>query len=209
MINCGTFEATLETIAALCQARGAPRVLDIGCGTGALLTALAPAIHAGVGIDSRQRAIDSARRRAAGLDNLAFHALPVEQLPDHDLGHFDIILFVGSLEHMADPRMALQAAGTRAHRDSRIAVVAISPEAPHARLSRRLLQSSANPVVAHLGVERLRRVAEQAGLEVERVQPLYRGSRRTRGARVVGRILAGYDTLGGPTCTVILRPTRG
>lgn len=203
---CGTFEATLETVAELCRPHGAARVLDVGCGTGELLSALAPQIRFGVGIDISERAIDSARHRAAGLDNLSFHVLPAEQLPDHDLGRFDVILFVGSLEHMADPRIALRAACARAHRASRIAVVAISPDAPHARISRSLLRWSANPVVAHLGADGLRTLAAHAGLAVEGVRPLYRGSRGTRSARAAGRILKGYDSLGGPTCAVVLRP---
>ncbi|MFC3286178.1 class I SAM-dependent methyltransferase [Litchfieldella rifensis] len=206
MFNCGTFEATHEAVAELCQAYEAPRVLDVGCGSGALLAALAPEIRFGVGIDRDERAVALAHRRAAGLDNLTFHALPVEQLPDRDLGHFDVILFVGSLEHMADPHIALRAACARAHWGSRIAVVAISPDAPHACLTRSALRWSAEPVVAHLGADGLRSVAGHAGLEVDDVRPLYRGSRRTRGTRAVGRMLKGYDSLGGPTCIVILRP---
>lgn len=207
MINCGTFEATREAIVELCHVQGAARVLDVGCGSGALLAALAPEIRFGVGIDRCESAIDLARRRTAGLDNLAFHTLSAEHLPDHDLKNFDVILFVGSLEHMADPYIALRAVSSRAHDGSRIAVVAISPTAPHARLSRSALRWSANPVVAHLGADGLHSVAQHVGLEVDDVRPLYRGSRRTRGTRVVGWALKEYDRLGGPTCLVILRPS--
>ncbi|GGX98632.1 hypothetical protein GCM10007160_27790 [Litchfieldella qijiaojingensis] len=206
MIDCGTFEATLEAITELCHARGSARVLDVGCGSGALLTALAPEIRLGVGIDKSEAAIGFARRRAEGFDNLTFHALPIERLPDHHPGQFDVILFVGSLEHMADPHIALKAASTRMHEGSRIAVVAISPQSPHAILSHTALRWSATPVVGHLGANDLRSIASHVGLEVESVRDLYRGSRKRRSARAAGWLLKQYDRLGGPTCIITLKP---
>jgi SAM-dependent methyltransferase len=59
-------------------------VLDIGCGNGALLLALAPLIRDGIGVDASERMIDVARRRGRGERNLTFKQIdgPVLPLPD-------------------------------------------------------------------------------------------------------------------------------
>lgn len=58
------------------------RVLDVGCGTGALLRALGPRLGAGVGLDASGAMIDHARRR--GGPGLRFEAVagPRVPLPD-------------------------------------------------------------------------------------------------------------------------------
>jgi SAM-dependent methyltransferase len=59
------------------------RVLDVGCGTGRLTLALAPAAKWVVGLDRDGAAIAEARRRAeaAGLANAEFHDVDVERDP--------------------------------------------------------------------------------------------------------------------------------
>ncbi|MFK7987411.1 MAG: class I SAM-dependent methyltransferase [Sandaracinaceae bacterium] len=60
-----------------------PRVLDIGCGNGALLARLAPTLESGVGVDASSAMVSHARRRASA-ENLSIHHVtgPTIPLPD-------------------------------------------------------------------------------------------------------------------------------
>jgi SAM-dependent methyltransferase len=70
--------------------RGAPRVLDLGCGNGALLLALGDGIARGAGVDISSQMIERARRRAAGDPKLAFEVVAGPSLPFAD-GSFDVV----------------------------------------------------------------------------------------------------------------------
>ena len=205
MDSFGTFEATRWVLTEICRRYDSPRVLDVGCGSGDLLISLASEIRHGVGIDISRCAVEAAACRALGFHQLKFQVLAATQLPDRNLGQFEIILFIGSLEHMPDPELALQATMALAHPESRVVVVVISPRAPHAIASLFALKFSRRPVVAHLGVDGLRLVAKRAGLQIEDVRPLYRGSRKSWPARAVGKVLSIYDNVGGATHAAVLR----
>jgi hypothetical protein len=62
------------------------------------------------------------------------------------------------------------------------------------------------PVVGHLGVEGVRRLAAGSGLRIEEARPLRRGTARRPWLRP---LLAAYDRLGGPTQAVILEREQG
>lgn len=68
----------------------AQRVLDIGCGNGALLCQLRGRIALGVGVDTSRSMIECAARRAAAFPSLRFEAIhgPVLPFPD---GAFDLV----------------------------------------------------------------------------------------------------------------------
>jgi len=70
--------------------------LDVGCGRGELLAALAPAFDDVVGTDLDARMREQASSRCAGLRNVAIH--------DHDLtqlaGPFDLVTMVAVLHHL-------------------------------------------------------------------------------------------------------------
>jgi 2-polyprenyl-3-methyl-5-hydroxy-6-metoxy-1,4-benzoquinol methylase len=199
----GTQQAVVEVLAELCKRSDRPRALDVGCGDGRHLLALAAEVRSGVGIDVSPDAIRAAVEAAARFDHLEFRLLPVERLPETELGRFELVLFIGSLEHMADPLAAIEAARSRLHPNGRVVIAAISPRAPHAVLSRIALRRSAMPVIGHLGVEGVRRLAARSGLRVEAVRPLYRGRGRSGWFQA---LLSVYDRLGGPTHAVVLAP---
>ena len=67
-----------------------PRVLDIGCGNGALLCALRGRIALGVGVDTSRPMIECALRRAATFSALSFEAIDGPGLPFPD-GAFDLV----------------------------------------------------------------------------------------------------------------------
>lgn len=80
-------------------------VLEIGCGNGLHLLALAGEMRRGIGVDLSPAMIEAARRRAAGIpggDRVAFAAGPAETLDAVEDAAVDVVLCVGSLEHMLD-----------------------------------------------------------------------------------------------------------
>lgn len=81
------------------------RVLDVGCGNGALLGLLAPRIASGVGVDASPRMIERARARAVGLTNLSFAAIDGPRLPLPDQS-VDVVISLLSFRYLDwDPIM--------------------------------------------------------------------------------------------------------
>jgi SAM-dependent methyltransferase len=85
---------------------GVKRVLDVGCYKGGFGSALKARMPVEVwGIEPNARAAEIARERIDHV--IADFFGPDNPLPD---GHFDLITFNDSLEHMADPWAALEVA---------------------------------------------------------------------------------------------------
>lgn len=87
----------------------APRVLDLGCGTGALAARLLDAIPGCslTGVDLSQRMVEVARARLAGRAEVLLG--DAERLPFHDAA-FDVVVCNDSFHHYPDPeRAAFQA----------------------------------------------------------------------------------------------------
>ncbi len=83
-----------------------PRVLDIGCGNGALLVALSGRISAGVGVDVSSQMIGLARRRAEAMPHLRFETIDGPRLPFED-DSFDVVSSFLSFRYLDwDPIMA-------------------------------------------------------------------------------------------------------
>jgi ubiquinone/menaquinone biosynthesis C-methylase UbiE len=81
------------------------RVLDVGCGNGALLTLLAPRIASGVGVDASAGMISRARARAADLTNLRFEVIDGPKLPLPDAS-VDVVISLLSFRYLDwDPIM--------------------------------------------------------------------------------------------------------
>lgn len=86
-----------------------PRVLDIGCGTGFLLNALAERGYEGIGIDLSPESVAIAQKRLEELgvaDRLEARVGSAYEPPD---GPFDLITLTDVLEHLEDPRACLKA----------------------------------------------------------------------------------------------------
>ena len=77
------------------------RVLEIGCGTGSTALELAPAVETYLGTDVSPGMIGLAedKRRAAGIDDLAFEARAAHELPERPL---DAILALNLLHLVED-----------------------------------------------------------------------------------------------------------
>ncbi len=75
------------------------RVLDVGCGNGALLTLLAPRLACGIGVDASAGMIAKATARAAGDPKLTFATITGPRLPVAD-GSIDIIVSLLSFRYL-------------------------------------------------------------------------------------------------------------
>jgi ubiquinone/menaquinone biosynthesis C-methylase UbiE len=84
---------------ALDQAREKPRVLDLGCGNGALLEALAPRMASGTGADISMGMLVQAERRVQLAPNLRFCHLTGPRLPFAD-DSFDVVISFLSFRYL-------------------------------------------------------------------------------------------------------------
>jgi SAM-dependent methyltransferase len=90
--------------------RGA-RVLEVGCGTGAVTRALAtwPGVGATVGVDPSPVFLTRARELADGLGAISFEEADGRSLPFGSRA-FDAVVFHTTLCHLPDPEVALREA---------------------------------------------------------------------------------------------------
>jgi ubiquinone/menaquinone biosynthesis C-methylase UbiE len=108
--------------------RPADRILEIGCGPGVAIAALAARASAGrvVGVDRSAVMLRQARRRngAATREGLVeLHLAPVEELPDELGGPFDKLLAVNTLRFWEDPATRLAELARRMRDGGRVALV--------------------------------------------------------------------------------------
>jgi ubiquinone/menaquinone biosynthesis C-methylase UbiE len=84
------------------------RVLDVGCGTGAVTRVLAewPNVREVVGVDPSPAFLEKARELAAGRTKLTFEQADGRELP-FDANSFDLTLFHTTLCHVPSPERAL------------------------------------------------------------------------------------------------------
>ncbi len=85
------------------------RALDVACGPGIVVTALAPGAKEVVGCDITPEMLDKARERCAkaGLANVRFVPGNVEKLPFAD-GEFDVVVSRSAVHHFLDPAAAFR-----------------------------------------------------------------------------------------------------
>jgi SAM-dependent methyltransferase len=111
------------------------RILDIGCGTGAILDYL-PAGVEYIGYDSNPRYVEDARRRHTGRGQ--FLCARVEEAPEQP-GGFDLVLATAILHHLDDPEADRLIASAHRHLRPGGSLVTLDPvrhpgQSPLARL---------------------------------------------------------------------------
>ena len=111
------------------------RILDIGCGTGAILGYLPPDVDY-VGYDLNPRYVDDARHRYPGRGR--FFCARVEEAPEEP-GSFDLVLALAILHHLDDSAAGRLLASAHRHLRPGGALVTLDPvrhpgQSPVARL---------------------------------------------------------------------------
>ncbi len=82
-----------------------PRVLDVGCGNGALLASLSGRIASGVGVDASAKMIERAKERGRAHPKVSFETIDGPRLPFPDAS-FDVIVSLLSFRYLDwDPMM--------------------------------------------------------------------------------------------------------
>ncbi len=97
-----TADYVTPSIVACCRRIGAHRILDLGCGNGALCDALCSAGFEVIGCDPSEEGIALARR---AHPHIAFHLLDVYDEPASlDGAGFDVVVSTEVIEHLFLPR---------------------------------------------------------------------------------------------------------
>lgn len=99
------------------------RVLEVGCGTGAVTRALVGwrGVGEAVGADPSPLFVAKARELAAGIENLSFVVADGRALPFEDAS-FDVVVFHTVLCHVPGPEQALAEAVRVLRRDGSLAI---------------------------------------------------------------------------------------
>jgi transposase/ubiquinone/menaquinone biosynthesis C-methylase UbiE len=103
-------EYRLALVRRLARPRPTDVVLDLGCGNGHHLLALAPEVARGIGIDVSPGMIELARARlrySPWIANLTFEVDDAEELKGIADQSIDLAICIGAFEHMLDKRAVL------------------------------------------------------------------------------------------------------
>lgn len=162
------FADRVAYLRAVCRRRRVARALEIGCGTGCNLVALADVLLQGTGIDVAPAMIRQARSNAAAAGHLRFVTADAMQFVPATLGRFDAVLFLGALEHMPCARAALEQAAAGMVPDG--CVIVVMPHPWHAGRPPRV---HGRPIPTRLlSPRQLDHAAWQAGLRLRRLTGL-------------------------------------
>ncbi|MEC7948741.1 MAG: metalloregulator ArsR/SmtB family transcription factor [Myxococcota bacterium] len=140
-------------------------IADLGCGTGAVVEALAPSVRHAIGVDREPAMIEAAGRRTAGLHNVTLHAGTLDALPLQD-GCLDAATLMLVLHHVPDLDAVFREVARALRPRGRIVLLDMQA---HDRAEYRHTMGH-----EHLGFEQavLARTAAAAGLQVASWRPL-------------------------------------
>ena len=99
---------------------------DLGCGTGAIVTALAPYVASVIGVDASDEMLKAAESRVASLPNIQLRRGALETLPIEDAS-LDAATLVLVLHHLPSPLVALAEAFRVLKPGGRVLIVDMAP----------------------------------------------------------------------------------
>jgi SAM-dependent methyltransferase len=143
----------------------APKLLDVGCATGALIASLSSEGHMAEGIEPCEESAAIARGRG-----LKIHRGTIEGFLAARPGRFGAIIASHVIEHVNDPASFLRAVRELLEPDGRIFLTTPDAEGLQARLAGDAWRSAIRDHLYLFGRSQLRRLAEGAGLEIERAR---------------------------------------
>jgi len=144
--------------------RRSGRILDLACGAGIVVEALAADAERVVGVDLTPEMLRRARERCADHANVELHEGAVESLPFAD-GSFDAVVTRLSIHHFQEPARALGEARRVLAAGGRLVVLDIvASEVPEEALLHNSLEALRDPShVRLLPASELRQVIASAG----------------------------------------------
>jgi len=131
---------------------------DLGCGTGAVLTALAPHVANVIGIDGSEEMLATARARTRDLGNVALHRGTLEALP-LESATLDAATLVLVLHHVPAPALALAEAARVLKPGGRLLIVDMAPH------DHEEYRAQMGHVWLGFADDQMRRLLAQAGFE--------------------------------------------
>ena len=137
--------------------------LDVGCGTGNHLAALADAVPQTVGVDLSGAMLARARTRAptAWLAQARVEALPLAT------GCVDAVLAARVLSHVADPARALAEIARVSRHGAAVLITDVHPDHPYAHTRLPTADGEVAIETYHHRIDTLRRAARAAGLRIQ------------------------------------------
>jgi ArsR family transcriptional regulator len=138
---------------------------DLGCGTGAVIAALAPHVARVIGVDASDEMLTSARLRLADVANADLRPGSLEALPIDD-GTLDAAVMMLVLHHLPAPVAALTEARRVIRPGGRLLVIDMAAH------DREEYRQQMGHVWLGFTDEQMRRLLEQAGFSAATVLPL-------------------------------------
>jgi ArsR family transcriptional regulator len=99
---------------------------DLGCGTGAVLSVLAPHVARAIGVDASEKMLTAARERLQDLSNVELRPGTLESLPIDD-ATLDAATLALVLHHLASPALALAEAARVLKPGGRLLIIDMAP----------------------------------------------------------------------------------
>ncbi len=164
-------ERTLDELLARVPLRPGLRVLDVGCGTGALeyrLLLQCPDLEI-VGVDVSSGMLAKARAKFPDAPNVTFVRARAERLPLPDAS-FELILSSSALHYFSDPAEALREMRRVGVSGGRVAILDWCRESARMRLVDRVLRTADPAYVRAYARDELLEMASRAGLSAKSIE---------------------------------------
>ncbi len=164
-------EEILESIVRMTRPTASDTVLDVACGPGLLVCALARRVRQATGIDLTPAMLEQARRtqQEQGLTNVVWQQGDVGALPYAD-GNFDIVTCRFALHHFPEPLAVLKEMRRVCRAGGRVVVADSAPEAAKADAFNAMERMRDPSHTRALPVEDMRELFREAGLPAAQVE---------------------------------------